>query len=269
MNRILIRLVHSALNQAIAVVLLSGVLALPARAWSDHASLVWPLLRSQPELVQQTVAAEPLDAFLMAEQAGIAKTLGAVDSWSVATIEHYPPTPEDLRWGTGHPPTAERFGRSESTRCSLSPTWISPRAYPAGAGTAGRFELFGGRHIATGRALLGAGAGRTRINRRGGCQCHDEPDFGMDIGLFSDNGTDFGQRYGLVSNLLGTLISSTVPRRLFTWGLSLDWLSRAAQPSASYLSPVANSAFGELAELAFSTGHEYGWRFRLGPALRR
>jgi hypothetical protein len=59
MNRILIRLVHSALNQAIAVVLLSGVLVLPARAWSDHASLVWPLLRSQPELIQQSVAAEP------------------------------------------------------------------------------------------------------------------------------------------------------------------------------------------------------------------
>ena len=32
----------------------------------------------------------------------------------------------------------------------------------------------------------------------------DEPDFGMDIGLFADNGTDFGQRYGFGINPLGT-----------------------------------------------------------------
>jgi len=28
---------------------------------------------------------------------------------SVATIEHYLPTPEDLRWGADHAPTAERL----------------------------------------------------------------------------------------------------------------------------------------------------------------
>ena len=46
---------------------------------------------------------------MAAEQAGIAATLEAVESWSVATIEHYPPTPEYLRWGRDHAPTAERF----------------------------------------------------------------------------------------------------------------------------------------------------------------
>ena len=99
MNRMLIPLVRSTLNQAMAAALLAVALVPPAWAWSDHASLVWPLLRSQPELVQQTVAAEPLDAFLAAERAGIAATLEAVESWSVETIEHYPPTPDDLRWG--------------------------------------------------------------------------------------------------------------------------------------------------------------------------
>ena len=109
MNWILFRPVRTALNQAMAAALLSIALVPPAWAWSDHASLVWPLLRSQPELIHQTVAAEPLDAFLIAEQEGIARTLAAVESWSVAAMEHYPPTPEDLRWGTDHAPTAERF----------------------------------------------------------------------------------------------------------------------------------------------------------------
>ena len=88
MKRMLIRLVHSVLNQAIAAGVLSIMLVPPARAWSDHASLVWPLLRSQPELIHRTVEAEPLDAFLAAEQAGIAEILEAGESWSVATIEH-------------------------------------------------------------------------------------------------------------------------------------------------------------------------------------
>lgn len=109
MNWIPFRFVRTALNLAIAAALLCVALVSPAWAWSDHASLVWPLLRSQPELIHQSVAAEPLDAFLAAEQAGIAETLEALESWSAATIEHYPPTPGDLRWGTDHAPTAERF----------------------------------------------------------------------------------------------------------------------------------------------------------------
>jgi hypothetical protein len=106
MNWILFRPVRTALNQAMAAALLSVALVLPVCPWLDHASLVWPLLRSQSQLIQQTIAAEPLDAFLAAEQAGIAETLEVVDSWSVATIEHYLPTPEHLRWGADHAPPA-------------------------------------------------------------------------------------------------------------------------------------------------------------------
>ena len=49
MNWILFRLVRTALNQAMAAALLSVTLVPTAWSWSDHASLVWPLLRSQPE----------------------------------------------------------------------------------------------------------------------------------------------------------------------------------------------------------------------------
>ena len=99
MNWILLRPVRTALNQAMAAALLFIALVPPAWSWSDHASLVWPSLRSQPERIHQAVAAEPLDAFLNAEQEGIARTLAAVESWSVAAMEHYPPTPEALAEG--------------------------------------------------------------------------------------------------------------------------------------------------------------------------
>ena len=109
MNWMLIRFVRTTLNRAMVAAWLAVALVPSAWGWSDHASLVWPLLRSQPELIHQTVAAEPLGAFLTAQQTGIAETLEAVESWSVATIKHYPPTPEELRWGTDHAPTTERF----------------------------------------------------------------------------------------------------------------------------------------------------------------
>ena len=60
MNRIFIRLQRTALFQATAAALLCVTLVSPIWAWSDHASLVWPLLRSQPEVIHQSVAVKPL-----------------------------------------------------------------------------------------------------------------------------------------------------------------------------------------------------------------
>ena len=93
---------------------------------------------------------------------------------------------------------------------------------------------------------------------------NDEPDFGMDIGLFSDNGTDFGQRYGFGIQPFGNPNLEYSSQAPFHMGFyHLDWLTRAAQPSLLRTYPLWRIAlFGELAELAFSTGHDYwGWRF--------
>ena len=49
MNWMLIRLVRTALNQAMSAALLSVPLVPTVWSWSEHASLVWPLLRSQPQ----------------------------------------------------------------------------------------------------------------------------------------------------------------------------------------------------------------------------
>ena len=241
----------------------------PVWAWSDHASLVWPLLRSQPTLIHQTVAAEPLDAFLAAEQAGIAETLKAVESWSVAAIQHYPPTPENLRWGTVHPPTAERFFAAIRVNpmlpyrlyVDLSPERKQPEQAPLawselsflGGGTsqlAARYwALAPGEPVSIAEVIASA---------------NDEPDFGMDIGLFTDNGTEFGKRYGFGIQPFGNPNLEYSSQAPFHMGFyHLDWLTRAAQPSLLRTYPMWRIAlFGELAELAFSTGHEYwGWRF--------
>jgi hypothetical protein len=86
----------------------------------------------------------------------------------------------------------------------------------------------------------------------------------MDIGLFTDNGTEFGQRYGFGIQPFGNPNLEYGSQAPFHMGFyHLDWLSRTAQPSLLRTYPLWRIAlFGELAELAFSTGHEYwGWRF--------
>ena len=269
MNWMLIPLVRTAQNQVMASALLAVALVSPAGAWSDHASLVWPLLRSQPELIHQTVAAEPLDAFLAAEQAGIAETLEAVESWSIATIEHYPPTPKNLHWGNGHPPTAERFFAAIRVNPTLPYRLyvdLSPeRAQPEQAPLAWSDLSFLGGGTSQLAARYWALAPSEPVSiAEVIASANDEPDFGMDIGLFTDNGTEFGQRYGFGIQPFGNPNLEYSSQAPFHMGFyHLDWLTRTAQPSLLRTYPMWRIAlFGELAELAFSTGHDYwGWRF--------
>ena len=269
MNWILIRPPLTGLNQAIAAACLAVTLVSPVWAWSDHASLVWPLLRSQPELIHQTVAAEPLAAFLASEQAGIAETLEAVESWSVATMEHYPPTPEDLRWEAGHAPTAERFLSAIRVNpmlpyrlyVDLSPERAPPEQPPLAWS---ELSFLGGGTSQLAARYWPVASGEPVSIAEVIASANDEPDFGMDIGLFEDNGTDFGQRYGFGIQPFGNPNLEYSSQAPFHMGFyHLDWLTRTAQPSLLRTYPLWRIAlFGELAELAFATGHDYwGWRF--------
>ena len=80
--------------------------------WSDHSSLVWPLIREQPQLLEQRVVAEPLADFVRAERVGIARTLARVESWAIDSIAHYPPTPESLLWRAEKEPTTSAIDTS-------------------------------------------------------------------------------------------------------------------------------------------------------------
>ena len=240
-----------------------------AWGWSDHSSLVWPLLREQPQLVEQRVGAEPLADFVRAERVGIAKTLAQVEAWAVDTIEHYPPTPEGLLWQAGNEPTVDRFLAAIRVNpllpyglfVDVSPELTMPDGDALdwsalsflGGGSAQAparyWPLQAGQPVSIAEVVSGAS---------------DEPDFGMDIGLFEDNGTEFGERYGFGKQPFGNPNLDYGSQAPFHMGFyHLDWLTRTAQPDLLRTYPLWRIAlFGELAELAFTTGHDYwGWRF--------
>ena len=243
--------------------------ALPTWSWSDHASLVWPLLRTQPNLMEQTVTAEPLEQFLIAQQAGIAQTLESVETWSLNTIEHYPPTPQSLEWDRVDEPTPARFFAA----IRVNPT-LPYRLYvdePPAQSVSGRsllpwqslsFLSGGNSQLVTRYRSLAAGDPVTIAEVI--ASASDEPDFGMDVGLFEDNGTAFGAVYGFGKTPFGNDNLDYGSQAPFHMGFyHLDWLTRMAQPDLLRTYPLWRIAlFGELADLAFRTGHDYwGWRF--------
>ena len=244
-------------------------IAPPVLAWSDHASLVWPLLRTQTDWVEGKVAAESLDQFLVAESEGIRSTLNRLETWSIAQIPHYPPTPGSLRVPSLGPISVAEFLAAIRVNPTLPYRLYVhelPESGPRQAAPLSWREL----------SFLGGGTSQWQVRywplaegeavtiAEVVASASDEPDFGMDIGLFEDNGTDFGSRYGFGAQPFGNPNLDYGSQAPFHMGFyHLDWLTRTVQPDLLRTYPLWRMAlFGDLAQLAFETGHPYwGWRF--------
>ena len=248
------------------------LLSLPSfvGAWSDHATLAWPYLRTAPALNEPTLEAEPLAVFIEAEGAAVARVLARVEAAMLASDPEYPLTPEDLRFtGTAGTASTERFlgairvnprlgyglyrqvlpGNPGATDTVL--TWSDLSFLPAGTSHRGTVyaPLSPGDAVSIASVLATAS---------------DEPDFGMDVGLYTDNGSEHGAVYGLGHQPFGNpnlAYGSQAPLHMGFY--HLDWLTRTAQPDLLRTLPLWRiNLYRDLARLAFDTGHDYwGWRF--------
>ena len=77
-----------------------------AGAWSNHAMLLWPVMKNTQALTENRLVVESLEALIRAEGAAIANTLDEVEKWSVANLDAYPPTPPELRFDPATPEKA-------------------------------------------------------------------------------------------------------------------------------------------------------------------
>lgn len=241
----------------------------PVLAWSDHAGLLWPVLRVFPQLTDATVRTESLEEFLRQEAEGLAALLASEEGWAVANLEHYPPRPlslafhadaADLRsaflaairvnprlpYGGYRIASVDGLAREA---CSLRFSDLS--FLQSGEATAERVycALEPGEAVSIAQVLAAAS---------------DEPDLGMDIGLFEDNGTVFGARYDFGEQPFGNPNLDYGSQAPFHMGFyHLDWLTRRFQPGLLKTYPRWRvSLYGALSRFAFATDHEYwGWRF--------
>lgn len=239
-------------------------------AWSDHASLIWPLLRTLPELAAETVVIEPLDAFVVAEGSGLETLLETLEVEARAASGVYAPRPDELTFRADGA-TVDSFlaairinpelayplyrqllpGESPDTSAGALLSFEDLSGLPAGSSH--RAVLY--QPLATGDQVSPAQIIAT---------ASDEPDFGIDIGLFEDNGTEAGGRYGFGVQPFGNPNLAYGSQAPFHMGFYfLDWLTRTAQPDLLRTHPAERVAvFGALSDFAFATGHDYwGWRF--------
>ena len=245
-------------------------------AWSDHANLAWPLLSADDALQEKTLAPEPLADFVNGQFHAITQALAEHERWSEEHGHSHALTPASLTFTGDKPDLTEAFVRAIRINPTLSyepyrQILLAERPSPDHPDSVGWAELSfldpGESHAHTRYLLL------QDTDRVSPAQvlatASDEPDMGMDVGLFANNGTVFGAEYGFGDQSFGNPNLSYGSQAPFHMGFyHLDWLTRTAQPGLLRTYPVWRIAlYDRLAQVAFKTGHDYwGWRF-MGWAL--
>lgn len=241
---------------------------LPVQAWSDHGVLLWPQLARMPVLLEASLTAETLEEFVEAEATGLERLLAEHESRMRATLPAYAPRPDAIAFSAD---TRDRRAAFLGA-IRVNPTLAYGAYRQLFAGEAAAVAVVGWNalsilpvgsdHAASVYVPLDTGE---RVSpAQVIASASDEPDFGIDIGLFEDNGTAFGSRYGFGPQPFGNPNLPYSSQAPFHMGFyHLDWLTRTLQPDLLRTFPAWRvSLFGALADFAFETGHGYwGWRF--------
>jgi hypothetical protein len=261
------------------IVFTAVCLLLPAHAlaWTEHPLISYEMLAALPEVRDaRPVKVEALDTFLKAEEKALAAALAQEDAWAREHLVWYQPLPQDLVFkATGNRKAIrQRFCRAIR---------INPQA---------RFALYlallpgmesrGMPLIAPERLTVlkdtSDWRGRKFVQLRIGAQVSplmvvttatDEPDFGLDIGLYEDNDTPFGKIYGFGKQPFGNPHLEYGSQAPFHMGFYHEsWIVNALAGFVKKTYPEYRiHLYQTLSQVAFQTGHNYwGWRF-LGIGL--
>jgi hypothetical protein len=255
------------------ILALGGGVAPPAAAWSNHALGTWPALEALPDIAARApVRVETLASFLQAEGPAIARLLQEEEDWARRSVPTYPPRPEALAFdpsGAAPDELVRRFvtavrinpgsrlplflqlrpGQDSGGRPKLAEADITPLKTKESS----KFDAFVALQPGERVAVIDVIATAT-----------DEPDYGLDIGLWEDNGTPHGARYGFGKQPFGNPaveFSSQAPLHIGFFHES-DIVYRAAPFLRRTYPEYRIHLWRSLAAHALRTGHPYwGWRF--------
>ena len=258
------------------ILIFSGLVAVAssALAWSDHAMVTYRALERVPELSAEVlVPAEPLEAFLQNEEAAIEELLSAQEAWARQTLAAYAPRPDALAF-KADPAMNDAARRkaflsalriSQGSRFALyvqpDPWGEAPdpaRLLPASAVKANS-NSDESRHVF---ARIDPGELVPALSVV--ASASDEPDYGLDINLWSDSPTPEGKTYGFGTLPFGNPALSFSTQAPFHMGFFHEpAILYYAAPFLRRTYPLLRvHQYVGLAQLAFDTGHPYwGWRF--------
>jgi hypothetical protein len=243
-----------------------------AVAWSEHPLLVRPALANHPVWTTAApVEAFSLKDFLIRTEAELAVFLSQQEDWSVSSLPNYKPCPEALMFkATGNPDDIlKRF----YTAIRINPyvkiplyLHLIPGQDPHGREPADPAAI---TTLANQGAMLSSryvwvGAGEMLDPFDVLCTANDEPDYGFDLGLFEDNGTDYGKSYGFGTQPFGNPnleYSSQAPFHMGFFHEAGILYKFGPFLKETYID-YRIFLYKALSEFAFQQGQPYwGWRF--------
>lgn len=254
------------------LIVLSLTLSYAAQAWSDHPIMSKAALQDMPQWQTiDSVAAKSLQTFLMETEDELSLFLEWHEQWARTNLPNYLPRPDALAFyaGFGDISLVERFLQA----IRLNPNsripmylYLMPDEQPEGRPVADWEQIttlpqVKGDYVPT-YVLLREGEKVHPLSVL--ASASNDPDNGFDLGLFEDNQTDYGIRYGFGKQPFGNPnlpYSSQAPFHMSFFHES--WIVYALAPfmNNTFLD-YRVSLFRELSVFAFNNDQAYwGWRF--------
>ncbi|PJA54926.1 MAG: hypothetical protein CO167_01060, partial [Candidatus Marinimicrobia bacterium CG_4_9_14_3_um_filter_48_9] len=249
------------------LLILWSLCVLPTSGWELHPLMADPIFRTMPELSRRdSIPVVTLHDFLMAVEDSLSQTLAATEKWAQASIEWYHPLPQDLVFQ----PTGNR---NDITLRFIHAIRINPEAK-----LINYLQLLPGEAI-SGRTILPAQAVTPAKNPKflynvtfvaldsGSVidplsvlvTATDEPDHGLDIGLYADNQTPAGAIYGFGVQPFGNPNLDYGSQAPFHMGFFHE--ARIVNALAPYLQEsyvtYRIELYRNLSSLAFRLGQDY------------
>lgn len=243
-----------------------------ARAWSEHEMILMPVLSSVPGVAgAKPVRVESLADFITAGGADLEKALAEEESWAVKNMKTYKPLPEALKFKASKNPAEARARFLDAIRVNPASRFALYMRLMPGDKNPGNAQfkpaeltLLKDTSSIEGTVYLKLAPGGEvkAIDVLG--TATDEPDLGLDIGLFEDNGTAYGKKMGFGAQPFGNPnleYSSQAPFHMGFYheaGIVYALAGFLKQTYPEYRIHM----FKTLSEFAFKRGHDYwGWRF--------
>lgn len=192
----------------LAIFLFSGQRVI---AWSEHPLIAYPVLKAIPEITNAPeVQVISLQRFLIEQEQGLERLLSDQEAYARTNIQGYAPRPDGLAFmATGNAEDiVQRFlqairvnpnakmalylhvppGSDGGNRPPVDPRLLTTLAYPTDMLRATYLSLQEGEMVAPLLVISSA---------------TNEPDYGLDLGLFEDNNTWWGDIYGFGTQTFG------------------------------------------------------------------
>ncbi len=243
-----------------------------ANAWNNHALLTWVAAGAMPALAgAPPVRVEPLERFLSAHETEIAALLEREEAWAAGALPAYAPRPATLAFMPGGDPATRRVRFLRALR-------VNPDVRLASVVQLRARDPAGTRELARWQDVTTLSNPGTLVHARFArladgdevapldvlATASDEPDWGLDLGLWEDNGTEPGGAYGYGRQPYGNPsleFSSQSPFHMAFLHESPIVYAAAPFLKRTYAQQRIH-VFSALAALALRGGHPYwGWRF--------